>query len=311
MKKTLLSLITIILAFNLIGWEQKNEVPEPLKVLYPFSLNIHFDSAYNLIKAELPSHKDLLKYDEEQWRVTLSDSLKLTFMALKPGEVEVPAIQVIAFDDLGADTLYTEPFMVTVTAITDIHSLLTDIKPLRGVKKPILLELKQHWLFTLLKYLLIISLVAGVTYLIYRYREMIKKFIMKNRLAEETIVQSPWEYALQKLSQFESDKLLEEGEEYPFAIEMSLLIRRFLARYYEILAAEKTTYELQEDFKSLEIKDKEEIIKFLKKLDQVKYTKGKIVQGFSSSAIAGWFEHYLLEIKSLEEKRLETEKESK
>lgn len=311
MKKILLSLTVIIFALNLIGWEQKQEIPEPLKVLYPFSLSIHLDSAYNLIKAELPSYKNLLKYDEEQWRVTLSDSLKITFMALKPGEIEVPAIQIIAFDDFGADTLYTEPFTVTVTPVTDIHSLLTDIKPLRGVKKPILLESKHHWVFTLLKYLLIIILIAGVAYLIYRYREVIRKFVMRNRLAEETIVQSPWEYALQKLSKFEAKKLLVEGEEYPFSIEMSLLIRRFLARYYAILAAEKTTYELEEDFKNLEIKDKEEIIKFLKKLDQVKYTKGKIVQGFSSSAITEWFEQHLLEIKALEEKKIEVEKESK
>ncbi|MFA7056731.1 MAG: hypothetical protein WC155_04105 [Candidatus Cloacimonadales bacterium] len=310
MKKLLLSLILIINIFCLSGWEQKNSVPEPLKVLYPFSIQLKLDSSYNLIKAEMPNRKNLLKYDEDQWRVTLSDSLKLTLMALKPGEIQVPAIQLLAFDELGTDTLYTEPFLIQVMAISDSTSLLTDIKPVRGVKQPILLESQYGWIFTLLKYLLLVGVLALIIYLIYRYRDSLLKFLNKHKLAEEEIIQLPWEYALLELKQFKSKMLLVAGREYLFSVEMSLLLRRFIARYYAIPAAEMTTYELQEAFKFINIKDKATIITYLKQLDQVKYTKGKVVQDFSPADITAWLENYLLEIKSLEESKT-AEKESK
>jgi len=140
MKKSIIILFSLLILTSLFSWEQKNNIPEPLKVLYPFSVELSLDKPYNLIKAELPTSKNLLKQDEEEWRVTLTDSLILTMLALQTGEIEVPAIQIVTYDELGSDTLYTEPFKVMVTAVTDSTSELTDIKNIEGAKALLILE---------------------------------------------------------------------------------------------------------------------------------------------------------------------------
>lgn len=302
MKKQLIFSLFIILFSSLFSWEQNNNIPSPLKVLYPFSVEITFDKPYNLIKAELPSAKNLLKSNEEQWRATVTDTLVLTMMALQTGEIEVPAIQIITYDELNSDTLYTEPFNILVTAITDSTTLTTDIKTIQGSKDPILIESQYAWIYTLLKYLIALLILGFLIWIIYKYFNKVKDWLTRNKLAEEDILQMPWEYALTELKQIKQKMLLVSGEEYHFSIEMSLLIRRFLEKYYNIPAAERTTYELQAEFSQMSIKNSDKIISVLKKLDEVKYTKGKIVTEFNSDEIYSWFQILIVNIKELEDK---------
>jgi hypothetical protein len=310
MKKSVILLFIILLTSTIFGWEQKNNVPSPLKVLYPFSVEINFDKAYNLIKAELSSEDNLLKQNDEEWRATLTDSLSLTLLALKTGEIDVPAIQIITYDELGSDTLYTQPFQVIVTAVTDSTSQLTDIKTINGAKEPILLESQYSWLVKLVKYLLIVIVLALLVWLFIKHFESIKNLFRNNKLSEESINLLPWEYALSELKVIKKRMLIINGKEYFFSVEMSLLIRRFLGKYYNFPAAERTTYELKEEFSKMSIKNSDKIIAILKRLDEVKYTKGKLVTDFNSEDIYNWFENLVTDIKQLEEK-IAREKESK
>lgn len=306
MKKSLFFLILILLLSPLISWEQKNNIPDPLKVLYPFSLKIQFDKSYNLLKANLTNSDNLLKQDEEQWRLTVADSLVLTLLPLKTGEIEVPAIQIITYDEFGSDTLYTAPFQILVTAVTDSTTLLTDIKPISDAKAPILMESQYGWLYKLLKGLIIALILALIGWLSYKYFEQIKRFFRKNKLAEELIILLPWEFALNELKQIKQKMLIVKGKEYPFSIEMSLLIRRFLEKYYHFPAAERTTYELKAELTNMKIENRDKIISVLKRLDEVKYTQGKIVTDFDSQDIFSWFEEIVTQIKVSEEKKAVT-----
>ncbi len=293
----------LVLFSTLVGWEQKNNVPSPLKVLYPFSIEVNFDKPYNLIKAELPSSKNLLKSNEEEWRVTVSDSLVLTLMALQVGEIEVPSMQIVTYDELGADTLFTESFNISVLAITDSTAQLTDIKDIQGAKDPILLVSQYSWIFTSLKFLIALLIIGLIAWLIYRYFDDIKSLILKNKLSEEDIHLLPWEYSLKELRLIKKRMLLTNGKEYLFSIEMSLLIRRFLERYYKFPASVKTTYELKTDLAKLNVSNSAKIIAVLKRLDEVKYTKGKTVTDFSSEEIYLWFEKFVKNIKEYEERK--------
>ena len=303
MKKYAIISLLILLFSTLFSWEQKNNLPSPLKVLYPFSVEINLDKPYNLIKADLPSSKNLLKYDDEEWKVTVTDTLVLTMMALQTGEIEVPAIQIITYDELNSDTLYTKPFKILVTAVTDSTSQITDIKPIQGAKEPILLESQYGWIFTLLKYLIALIIIGLIGWLIYKYFDVIKNWLRKNKLAEENIIQIPWDYTLYELKLVKQRMLLIAGKEYLFSIEMSLLIRRFLEKYYNFPAAERTTYELKDEFAKMKINNSEKIITVLKRLDEVKYTKGKIVTDFNSEDIFLWFQLFIINIKEMEEKK--------
>ncbi len=310
MKKSIIILFSLLILTSLFSWEQKNNIPEVLKVLYPFSVELSLDKPYNLIKAELPTSKNLLKQDEEEWRVTLTDSLILTMLALQTGEIEVPAIQIVTYDELGSDTLYTEPFKVMVTAVTDSTSELTDIKNIEGAKAPLMLESQFGWIYKLLKYSIIALVLGIIIWLLYKNFEIIKGLFTKNRLSEEYVKQEAWDYAIMELAQIKKRMLIINGKEYFFSIEMSLLIRRFLEKYYNFPAAERTTYELQKELSKMSIANSDKIISTLKRLDEVKYTKGKVVSDFISEDIFTWFEKLVLNIKEQEEKAVQ-EKEEK
>ncbi len=301
MKKYFVLSFMILLFSTLFSWEQENKIPSPLKVLYPFSIEVNFDKSFNLIKAEIPSVPNLIKQDEEKWSVTLTDSLVLTMMALQTGQVEVPPIQIITYDELGADTIYTQAFEVTVTAVTDSTSQLMDIKSISGAKAPILLESEFRWIYKLLKYLVLVLVMLIVFWLIYKYFEVIKSLFIKSKLSEASINKLPWEFALDEMKLIKKNMLIISGKEYLFSIEISLLIRRFLEKYYKFPAAERTTYELKEEFAKQNIANSDKIISILKRLDEVKYTKGKIVTDFSSEDIFSWFEELVLNIKEYEE----------
>ncbi|MBI9031523.1 hypothetical protein JEZ13_05940 [bacterium] len=300
MKKYAIITFILLLFSLLLGWEQKNNIPPDLKVLYPFSVEITFEKPYNLIKADLPLAKNLLINDEDEWRVTVTDSLVLTLMALQTGEIEVPALKITCHDELGADTLYTQPFMVSVMAVTDSTSVLTDIKAIQGAKDPILLESQYNWIFKLIKYLLGIIILALLGWLIYLKYDWIKRALFKDKFSEEDILLLPWEFSLKEVALIRKKMLLVRGKEYPFSIEMSLLIRRFLEKYYKFPASVKTTYELKADLAKINVSNSEKIIDVLKELDIVKYTKGKIVADFNSEEILAWFERYILNIQEFE-----------
>ncbi len=300
MKKYAIISFILLLFSVLLGWEQKNNIPPDLKVLYPFSVEITFEKPYNLIKADLPLAKNLLIYDEDEWRVTVTDSLVLTLMALQTGDIEVPALQITCHDELGADTLYTQPFMVSVMGVTDSTSVLTDIKAIQGAKDPILLESQYNWIFKLIKYLLGIIILALLGWLIYLKYDWIKRALFKDKFSEEDILLLPWEFSLKEVALIRKKMLLVRGKEYPFSIEMSLLIRRFLEKYYKFPASVKTTYELKADLAKINVSNSEKIIDVLKELDIVKYTKGKIVAEFNSEEILAWFERYILNIQEFE-----------
>ena len=303
MKKFCLIFILTFLVISLFGWQQNNNIPSPLKVLYPFSVELKFEKPYNLIKAQLATPENLVKYDEEEWRATLTDSLKLTLMALKPGQIEVPEIQVINFDELGSDTLYTKAFTVEVIAVTDSTSQLTDIKPIQGSKDPILLESQFGWIYSLLKYLIIFIFIALILWFIYKYWDNIKKWLIRNKLAEADNIQLPWEFAFTELNNIKRRMLLINGKEYFFSIEMSLVIRRFLEKYYDFPAAERTTSELKKELNNMQVNQSVKLIAILQTLDQVKYTKGKVVTNLNPDHVFTWFESYVAQIKESEEKK--------
>lgn len=305
MKKFLISILFLILTCNIFSWEQENQIPQPLKVLYPFSIQVRFDKPFNLIKAHLDKPDNLLISDEDQWTSTLTDSLNLTLMALKPGEIKVPEIKIITYDELGADTLFTKSFDILVTAVSDSSSQLTDIKPIQPSKAAILMETQFAWVYKLIKYLVIIIVIIFFLYLLYHYYPSIRDSFLKNKLSQDTVKLLPWEYALQELQVIKDRMLLVPGKEYLFSIELSLLMRRFLEKYYMFPAAERTTSELKRDFKSLDIKEKDKLIEILVKLDQVKYTKGKLSENLNTDNIYQWFRDYLADIKSFEEKKVQ------
>lgn len=302
MKKCLLSLLILIsLITNIFAMKQENRIPQPLKVLYPFSVEVRFEKPFNLIKANIDDSENLLISDEDQWSSTLTDSLSLTLMALKPGQINVPKIQIITYDELGADTLFTDPFDITVTAVSDSTSQLTDIKALQPAKAALELESEFTWLYTLIKYLIIILIILLLIYLTYRYYPLLKEKLYQNKLAESTLKQLPWDYALRELKVIKDRMLLVKGKEYLFSIEMSLLLRRFLEKQFRFPAAERTTTEIKSDLKKLEVEENDKIINILSLLDEVKYTKGKIVANFQTEEIYQWFENYLKQLKSHEE----------
>lgn len=302
-KKICLLILLFSLAFA-HAFQQDNILPEPLKVLQVFSVDLKFDKAFNLVKAQLEEKENLIKADEDKWSATLTDSLTLSLMALRPGQITVPKIQIITYDELGADTLYTEAFDILVMAVTDSTSQLTDIKTIQGAKAPITLESQYGWFYTLLKYLSILIIIFLVVYLIYKYYPLIKAKLYKNSIAEDSILHLPWEYALKELNIIKKRMLLVGGKEYDFSIEMSLLIRRFLEKYYEFPAAERTTLEIKAAIKSINVKEQERIINILVMLDEIKYTKGKLIREFSPEEVYDWFEKYLKTIKVEEEKKL-------
>lgn len=311
MKKILFSTLLLFSIISSLCIEQINDLPQPLKVLYPFTIKVKFDKAYNLIKANLVKNENLLKLDEDNWNVTLTDSLSLSLMALRAGRIEIPAIEVITFDELGQDTLYTEPFSIDVLAVTDSNSTLTDIKAIQKSKEPISLESQYGWLYSLIKYLIIFLILALVIYLMMKIYPKVREFFYKNKLTNEFKEILPWEFALNELNNIKNRMLLVSGKEYYFSIEMSLLMRRFIEKYYSYPAAERTTSELEKDLRKTDILNKDMIINILKLLDKVKYTKGKSLGEFVSDEVFNTFSQYIKEIQRIELSKVSEEEKKK
>ena len=308
MKRYIIIALLMLLTSLTTAFEQVNKVEEPLRVMYPFSINLKFDTKYSYLKAEIEEGSNFIKFNDENWSKTTSDSLVVSLMAIKSGVYTVPALSLELYHEFGVDSLTTLPFEVDVIALTDSTSVLNDIKPISRAKEPLLIQVSNQWLWTLLKYLFVGSMIALIAYVIYKYRYALSSLLVKAGIKEEIRVITPWEFAFAELKSMKKRMLLVKGNEELFYAEISLLIRRFLEKYHKFPAAERTTSELMKEFNSYDIAEKSFILEVLQQADIVKFTKGKSSKGEIPEDIHNWFSKYVKSIETKEEAKLAEER---
>ncbi len=306
-------LISLLLVFTGIFaqevlFEQSNDVPNPLKVMYPFSVKVKFDKNFSYLKANLVDDKDIMVADQESLTASSTDSLVVKLVATRTGLIEVAPIKLLLFDEIGTDTLLTSPFKIDVIALTDSTSVITDIKTVKTDSDPLTLKSNFDWLTSWTFWIIVISaiLLLIIGFIIYRKWDYIRSLLVKTGILEDDEVLPVWDLTIQELLNIKQRMLLTETNKYKFSIEESLVIRRFLEGYYNFPAAEKTTLELKNMLTKYRVKEGIKIIDILQKLDIIKYTEGKQDNSnFKSEDIHAWFSKYVSDIKKYEESKEE------
>lgn len=128
------------------------------------------------------------------------------------------------------------------------------------------------------KYLLVLSLIGGITAFIYWYFKIRKKDTI-----EEEIYKTPIEKATNLLNNLEKKELWQQGEVKAYYSELTDIVRNYIEEAIEIPAMESTTAELIEGLKVASQKKKmklsketiENLFVVLKQADLVKFAKVK------------------------------------
>ena len=195
---------------------------------------------------------DLNEIKDKPWHYLLR------IAAFDTGYVNTDRIPIYSLAEGQPDTIFVEPFNLYIkTSLTEVDTLLKDIMP------PMDFKLKFLDYFVPI---LILLLIAAIFYLLHKFKHKAKeveRIIVDNRPA--------WMIALELLDILKKKRLLEDGLYIDFYFELSMILRIFIEKQFNIKAAEMTTYEIKQVFPN--IPAKKQIINVLTDMDRTKFAK--------------------------------------
>ena len=183
------------------------------------------------------------------------------------GKYSVPSIKIL----INNKPYYSDSLQVEVAnvEVDTLKQKMYDIKDIVPVKSTI----GDWW-----KYLLFITLIAGIGALVYWY---IKK--QQKKVIEKEVYKTPIERATNLLNDLEKKELWQKGEIKSYYSELTDIARNYIEEAIEIPAMESTTSELILGLRTASVKKKmtvsqetiENLERVLKQADLVKFAKSK------------------------------------
>ena len=291
MKKIYIITIILLLALCLPAQElqQKLEKPSKLFVGSPFSVHIEITSAPedSIFAPQLDSLDVFFLMGEPEQTELIEDgkkknTIKLTFQAFDTGDYTFPELEFLVKTQAEDKILTTRDFVVI------INSVLPDsANVIKDIAKPVTLKL-GFWDY-FIPILALIILIALIIFL--------KKLLTKPKQEEETPkftdTRPPWLVAQEMLTELKHKNLLDSGEFLEYYYQLSVILRYFLERNYQINALEMTTSEIRYNLHLDNTKEKSEILRLLSESDKVKFARF-IPETDKGLAFALWLDSYLL-----------------
>ncbi|MCF7912642.1 MAG: hypothetical protein K9M99_08945 [Candidatus Cloacimonetes bacterium] len=294
MKKYLVIIIILLLAVCLPAQElqQKLETPGKLFVGTPFSLHIEITSAPedSIFAPQLDSLDVFFLMGEPQQNEIIEDNIKknqikLTFQAFDTGDYSFPSLEFLVKTKTGEKILTTRDFVVIINSV-----LADSASAIKDIAKPVSLKL-GFWDY----FIPILSLIALIALII-----ILKKLLTKPKLEEEvpkfTDTRPPWQVAHEMLAKLKLSNLLDSGEFLEYYYQLSVILRYFLERNYQINALEMTTSEIRYHLKLDNAQEKNAVLRLLSESDKVKFAK-YIPESIKASELTTWLDSYLLSFK--------------
>lgn len=237
---------TIILSYN------------PKKIKSP-----PFSPGTNLDSFEI---KDYKIYKPKKKKGKIVQRYEYIITTFTVGEFKIAPLEVNYITQSGEEKKITTPeISILVEGIKPSESDKDDI---RDIKPPVYIKWGIWFYLGLATVLLVIGGVIGL----YFYKKKKKKLF-----TETHDVRPPEEIAYEELEEITQMDLIKQGKIKLYYILLSEVIRKYLEKRFHISVLDRTTYELYQQMRMLEIDNKHcrQIRDFLEECDLVKFAKYK------------------------------------
>ncbi|MDB5008775.1 MAG: protein BatD [Mucilaginibacter sp.] len=215
------------------------------------------------------------KNDRNQATITQS----YTLTSFDAGTYTIPSY---SFGTAGGVVKTNELTLMVQTVKVDTTKGIYDIKQPLKVSYTFFDWLMDNWYWVVLA-LVVIAAIIGLIY----YLKKRPKNVPVIKVVKQPIIPAHVE-ALKKLNELRDKKLWQRGEVKQYYIELSDVLREYLEKRYLIKTHEKTTDEIFDSLKYLDIKteDKQLLRKILVMADLVKFAKEKPLPAENEQSLA-------------------------
>lgn len=297
----LILFILIITGLNGTSLPVKLSKPDSLFIGTPFQIEVNLPARENmeiappkrinsekveLLKSEFKIDNNVYKY-------------LLTISVFDTGKVDIPSIWFYEKEknkekkEIIKDSLKTQFFSVFIQ-----NSLTPEDSVLKDIKQPLPYYLKLHdYLFPVLLFLLL-----NIIYLFISSYIQNRK-VTKDQTEEAYDTRPAWQIAMEMLELLRNQNLLDKKEWIEYHYQLSLVLRLFLDKQFNLKAVEMTTAEIK-DSMDFYFSNRREILDLLSFCDMIKFAK-YVPPVQKSLEYEIWLEKYLLSFKITE--KIETE----
>ncbi len=239
--------------------------------LITYKVTIIHDSTIQLVPPPLGAN--LGAFDVKDYQPDLETKLpdgrirsetKFVLSTFTTGKYIIPPLPILfRMPDSAARVMLAEAVPINVLSLLENVSDSADIRPLKSPH-----EFKRNWK----PYIL-----AGVAALVLLVAALLLwlKFRRKKGAVEVVDLRPAWEIAFEKLALLKTSRLIEEGRFKQYYIELTEIVRGYLARMYTITVLDMTTEEFLLQFRDMTLPASllENTASFLRHADLVKFAK--------------------------------------
>lgn len=295
MKRGLLLLVMVLFGAGLFGADLKQvlQVPDPLSVGMPFTLTVTAAGASHFGAPIADSLQDFQIVAAKPVAGGLwhrQAKLVITLTAWETGELQLPALKIPVTFGKHTETMLTQPVAVTVTSVLpDSLASVTDTARVAATLKDVAPVAPVRW--GVFDYLLPILLLLGILY-----------FILKRQKKLTTPPPVPvtpppppepaWKIALRMLDDLRAHPCFARGDFVEFYFQLSMILRYYIGQRDDFKATEMTTGEIRDAWRTPKHEERDQILRFLKEADRIKFAKAQPTPEQATSA-ADWVEGYL------------------
>jgi len=278
MNKYSLSIFTIILASRLFAADitlntSVDKQTATVGDVINYTLTLTYPKAYKL---DIPAKTDELgqfsvedlKNAQKEDKGNIIQDVMFSLTAFTTGTLTIPEIILKYTDDKGqANEVKAPPLKIQIESVVAKYGNAGDI---RDIKPP--LALRTPFLLILLR-LLLLAAAAFAAY--YWYRSYREKRAAQAPVEPETPPVPPYQTALDELEKLRNSGLIGEGRIKEFYIALSDIIRNYLSAEHRVDTLDKTTAEIYDSLKRLDINMKYlmDVRALFEECDLVKFAK--------------------------------------
>jgi len=240
-----------------------------LIVHQPRSVKVVFPKIADSITAKVPlvsqSKPDTSSIKGDNVNITVDKVYTIT--GFDEGTYTVPAYNFA----VGKDTLKSNPVSLVIQTVkVDTTKAIYDIKQPLAVSYTFWDWLRDHWVWVLIGFVILLIIVGVIWYL----RTRPKKEVVVEEVKPDVPLYLQY---LNKLNQLRDKKLYQSGEVKAYHSELTDIIREYLEKRYAIKTHEKTSDEILASMKYVDIAEENRTIlrQILLLADLVKFAKEK------------------------------------
>ncbi|KPL19736.1 MAG: hypothetical protein AMJ92_02030 [candidate division Zixibacteria bacterium SM23_81] len=276
-----LGLILVILSFP--SWAQKDEIsiqasvdPDTVHIGDVITYTLTVIHAPEVTFQATPPGTNLGAFEVRDYQVMpqeelqdgqLQSEIRLLLTTFQTGELDIPAVEIVAVDSSGhIDTLSTSRMPIAVASLNpDQNGDIKDIKP------PVKLPGARPFLSWLIGGLILLA--VGTALLLYLRKRRLRQAL--STIEYQGPPRPAHEIALEELDRIASLNLIQRGLIKQFYTEISEAIKRYIGRRYRLQTMELTTAELVSAMEQASLSEEDVGIfkPFFQECDLVKFAK--------------------------------------